>query len=305
MVSSTKTDISGQPAEPPLVAHSVLLLLLDGLAISPAWSQSALNRDNMPFLDSLFQNYPTTLLKINSSQRNTCYLTIGSGQEVASEEVRPSLTLSSYLSSQNKKQLKITETERLAALTNFFNGGREEKNSGEDWQIISSDSSPEEAATTLAFRQTVKAIIKAIKSKNAFDFIGATLPILDLAALNGNFVSVKEAAEILDKNLRLICETAATKSVTVIISSSGGSAENISEDNSEDVLNKFILNPVPFLIVGPEYKGRNLGTVDLLSENLSLSQPSGTLADITPTILTIMGLVKPLEMTGQNLWQET
>jgi len=305
MVSSTKTDISAQPAEPPLVAHSVLLLLLDGLAISPAWSQSALNRDNMPFLDSLFQNYPTTLLKINSSQRNTRYLTIGSGQEVASEEVRPSLTLSSYLSSQNKKQLKITETERLAALTNFFNGGREEKNSGEDWQIISSDSNPEEAATALAFRQTVKAIIKAIKSKNTFDFIGATLPILDLAALNGNFASVKEAAEILDKNLRLICETAVTKSVTVIISSSGGSAENISEDNSEDVLNKFILNPVPFLIVGPEYKGRNLGTVDFLSENLSLSQPLGTLADIAPTILTIMGLIRPLEMTGHNLWQET
>ena len=298
------TNIFKQKTEKSINDHSVLLLLLDGLAISSTWSQSALQQTEMPYLDFLFHNYPGALLRVDSNQINICYLTIGSGSKIDKESQQIVSSLSSYLASQNKSQLKIGETERLAALTYFFNGKQEEKNKKEEWQIVSSDSSPEEFANAIAFKNTVKQIIKIIKSKNKTDFICASLPILDLAALSGQFTTVEKAAQILDKNLRLICETAMAHSLTVIISAAKGRAENISKENSESILSKDILNPVPFLIIGPEYQGRSIRSdYSLDTNNLALSSVLGDLSDIAPTILMFMKLTPPSEMTGQSLWE--
>jgi len=111
----------------------VLLLLLDGFGVAPAGEANVINADNMPFFTELAREYPVAVLTTAAQSLNTRYLTLGSGQEIIDEDIKPETTLSSTLAASNLKQLKIVETERLAVLTVFFNGGREERSVGEEY----------------------------------------------------------------------------------------------------------------------------------------------------------------------------
>jgi 2,3-bisphosphoglycerate-independent phosphoglycerate mutase len=279
----------------------VLLLLLDGFGIAPAGEANAIAAAPMPVFSALTREYPVAVLAPGDKTLNARYLTLGAGQEIADENIKPATTLSVVLAAADLKQLKIAETERLAALTIFFNGLAEERRAGEDWKIISSASGAALAKPSLTLTRTVKEIVRALEAETPADFIAAAVPYLDLAAAGGDFAQVKAAAETLDKNLKTILAAADAKNGVVIISAAHGNAERMRNMAADMPDAGRTDNPVPFLIVGRQFKGKTIGLAEPLNSDLSLLAPAGTLADVAPTILRAMGREVPPLMTGRSL----
>lgn len=279
----------------------VVLLLLDGWGVAPHTEANAITSAKTPVFLNLIKEYPVAVLRTGPKNWNVRYLTIGTGQEITDENTEVAVTLSTAVAAAGLKQIKIAETERFAALTHFFNGHAENKASGEEWKIISSEAGDKSIKPLLALRRTVKEIIKEINSDEPRDLIVASVPYLDLIALSGNLVEIKKAVESLDKNLRLILAATAAKGSVLLISSAAGNVERASNLATDLVDTEMTDNPVPLIIVGGEFKGKTIGLAEPLNNDLSLLAPSGSLADLAPTILDIMGLTVPPEMTGRSL----
>lgn len=279
----------------------VVLLLLDGWGVAPNTEANAITSAKTPVFLNLIKEYPIAVLRTGPKNWNVRYLTIGTGQEITDENTESVVTLSTVVASAGLKQIKIAETERFAALTHFFNGHAENKAKGEEWKIVSSEAGDKSIKPLLALRRIVKEIIKEINSDDSRDLIVASVPYLDLIALSGNLAEMKKAVEFLDKNLRLIWAAVAAKNGVLLISSAAGNVERASNLATDLVDTDMTDNPVPLIIVGSEFKGKTIGLAEPLNNDLSLLAPSGSLADLAPTILDIMGLAVPPEMTGRSL----
>jgi bisphosphoglycerate-independent phosphoglycerate mutase (AlkP superfamily) len=278
----------------------VVLLLLDGWGIAPVAENNAIAAAETPTWLSLIREYPVALLTPGEKDLNRRYLTLGVGQEAVRDEAKTLLSLTAILSAAGRRQLKITETERLAALTYFFNGHAEDKAVGEDWKIVSS-AAADSVKPTLVLKKIVAEVIAAVNGDAPVDMIVAALPILDLTAQSGNFEAVKKAAEALDKSLRNIWTEVEAKKGVLIISAACGNAERMSNLGTDLIDREMTANPVPLLIVGQEFGGKTIGQNDAIGDDLSLLAPSGTLADLAPTILQILQIPQPPTMTGKSL----
>jgi 2,3-bisphosphoglycerate-independent phosphoglycerate mutase len=279
----------------------VVLLLLDGWGIAPAGEANAFITAKTPNFLSLIKEYPVALIAPGAKSRNARYLTIGTGQELVSEDSESAVTLTSVLAAAGLIQSKISETERFAALTHYFNGQAGSKADREDWKIISSETGDKSVKPFLAFKRSVQAIIKEVESAAAPDFIVAAIPYLDLVAQSGDLAVVKKAIEAVDKYLRRIVTAIESKNGVLIISATAGNVERIRNLGVDLVDTEMTDNPVPLIIVGRDYKGKTIGLAEPLDNDLSVLAPAGTLADLAPTILRIIGLDQPPEMTGKSL----
>jgi 2,3-bisphosphoglycerate-independent phosphoglycerate mutase len=194
-------------------------------------------------------------------------------------------TLGEYLSSLGKKQLHIAETEKYAHVTFFFNGGRETPYEGEDRVLINSpkvatyDLKPEMSA------YEVKDALVAEINKNVYDFIVVNYANGDMVGHTGVYEAIEKAVVAVDKCVEETVEAAKANGYEVIIIADHGNADNaVNEDDSPNTAHS--LNPVPCVYV---------------TENKDAKVSDGILADVAPTILSIMGLEQPKEMTGKNL----
>lgn len=289
------------PEAKPLRRVPAVLLLLDGWGVAPAGEANAITSVKTPTWSNLVKEYPVAVLNPGDKSLNARYLSLGTGQEFALADTKVDITLTTALASAGLKQKKISETERFAALTYFFNGGREEKALGESWQIITSEADGDINKLSLAFKKTVKELIKAINSDEPADLIVAAVPYLDLVAASGDFTNVQKAVRTIDKNLKKILTAVETKNGLLIISAAAGNAEKMLNLGTELADTEITTNPVPFLIIGPEFKGKTIGLADPVNNDLSSLAPAGTLVDVAPTILQIMGVDQPLEMSGKSL----
>lgn len=279
----------------------VILLLLDGWGVAPASEANAITAAKTPTFLNLVKDYPVALLNSDHKTWNAHYLTLGSGREMADENSEVPANLSAIIAAAGLKQIKIAETERFAALTHFFNGHREEKFFGEDWKIISSTAGNKKVSPELALKRIVREALNVINSEESPAFLAVAIPYLDLTAAAGDFLANKKAVENVDKAIKKILAAASAKGDTLIITAAGGNVEksrNISLDMSDTGLTE---SPVPLIIAGAEFKGKTIGLADPLNNDLSSLTPAGTLADVAPTILKIMNLNKPEEMTGESL----
>ena len=194
-------------------------------------------------------------------------------------------TLGEYLSSLGKKQLHIAETEKYAHVTFFFNGGRETPYEGEDRVLINSpkvatyDLKPEMSA------YEVKDALVAEINKNIYDFIVVNYANGDMVGHTGVYEAIEKAVVAVDKCVEETVEAAKANGYEVIIIADHGNADNaVNEDDSPNTAHS--LNPVPCVYV---------------TENKDAKVSDGILADVAPSILSIMGLEQPKEMTGKNL----
>lgn len=197
-------------------------------------------------------------------------------------------TLGEYLSSQGKRQLHTAETEKYAHVTFFFNGGREQPYEGEDRILVPSpkvatyDLKPEMSAYEVKDK-----LVGAINTQE-YDFIVVNFANGDMVGHTGVYNAIAKAVHAVDNCVREVIEAAKANDYEAIIIADHGNADNaINEDGSPNTAHS--LNPVPFIYV---------------TDNNSAKVKNGRLADVAPSILHIMGLEQPVDMTGENLIED-
>ena len=197
-------------------------------------------------------------------------------------------TIAEYLSAQGRKQLHIAETEKYAHVTFFFNGGREAPFEGEDRILVPSpkvatyDLQPEMSAY-----QVKDKLVEAIDTEK-YDWIVVNYANGDMVGHTGIYPAIQKAVETIDNCLHDTVEAAKAHGYEVIIIADHGNADNA--ENADGTPNTaHSLNPVPFVFV---------------TENKDAKVENGILADVAPSLLHIMGLPQPAEMTGKDLIEE-
>ncbi len=210
-------------------------------------------------------------------------------------------TLGEIIAQAGLKQLRIAETEKYAHVTYFFNGGRETKSDGEDHVLIPSppvasyDLKPEMSAPVVTDR-----LIKLIEQDD-YDFILVNFANPDMVGHTGNIKAAIKAVETVDKCLGKIVKAVLPKDGVVLITADHGNCELMFNMQNGIIDKEHTANPVPFIVAGKQFEGQAIGYQDVVNKDLSLVQPQGILSDIAPTILKIIGLEKPTEMTGRSL----
>ena len=194
-------------------------------------------------------------------------------------------TLGEYLSKQGKRQLHTAETEKYAHVTFFFNGGREAPFEGEDRILVPSpkvatyDLKPEMSAYEVKDK-----LVGAINTQE-YDFIVVNFANGDMVGHTGVYNAIAKAVWAVDNCVREVIEAAKANGYEAIIIADHGNADNaINADGTPNTAHS--LNPVPFIYV---------------TDNNSATVKDGRLADVAPSILHIMGLEQPADMTGENL----
>ena len=194
-------------------------------------------------------------------------------------------TMAEYLSKAGKKQLHIAETEKYAHVTFFFNGGREAPFEGEDRILVPSpkvatyDLKPEMSAFEVADKLT------AAIGEEKYDFIVVNFANGDMVGHTGIYPAIEKAVVTIDECCRQVVEAAKAHGYgTIIIADHGNADHALNEDGTPNTAHS--LNPVPFVYVSDDAKAK--------VEN-------GRLADVTPSLLHIMGMKQPAEMDGHDL----
>jgi 2,3-bisphosphoglycerate-independent phosphoglycerate mutase len=193
-------------------------------------------------------------------------------------------TIGEVLAAAGKHQLRIAETEKYAHVTFFFSGGREEKFKNEERIMIPSpkvatyDLQPEMSAFAVT-----DAVVKAIGTEK-FDFICLNFANGDMVGHTGVYEAIKKAVKTVDECAGTVIKAARDHGYDVLVIADHGNADKaLNEDGSPNTAHS--LNPVPCILVTDDYKKIN----------------EGILADVAPTLLTIMGIPIPKDMTGKVL----
>jgi len=194
-------------------------------------------------------------------------------------------TLGEYIAGKGLKQLHIAETEKYAHVTSFINGGREEPFEGEERILVTSpavatyDLKPEMSAYEVKDK-----LVEALKT-NKYDWIVVNFANADMVGHTGVYPAIETAVKVIDNCLNEVVETARAMGYETIITADHGNADRaLNADGTPNTAHS--TNPVPFLYV---------------TENGNARVQDGVLADVAPSILHIMGLEQPVEMTGRCL----
>lgn len=191
-------------------------------------------------------------------------------------------TLGEYLANNGKKQLHIAETEKYAHVTFFFNGGREAPYEGEERILVPSpkvatyDLKPEMSAYEVADK-----LATAIR-EDKYDFVVVNFANGDMVGHTGVYDAIEKAVAAVDNCVKTVVEAAkATGYETIIIADHGNADNAVNPDGTPNTAHS--LNPVPCVYV---------------SDNANATVENGRLADVAPTILHILGMPQPTEITG-------
>lgn len=207
--------------------------------------------------------------------------------DVIYKDVKHVNTLGEVVAANGLKQLRSAETEKYKHVTLFFNGGEEVQFEGEERILIESpdvetyDLKPEMSAYELT------AAIEAELDKDIYDFVVINFANPDMVGHTGNFDATVEAVEVTDELVGRLTEKVLEKNGVVLLTSDHGKAEVMEDRMNGGAWTAHTSNRVPFILISNEYT------------NVELDK--GSLIDIAPTTLELLGLEKPEEMTGKSL----
>lgn len=208
--------------------------------------------------------------------------------------------LAMVLAKHNKSQFRVAETEKYAHITYFFNGQREKPFENEyrilipSQGIIKHDEHPE-----MMSREITSRLVGAIEDKN-FDFILANYASPDMVAHTGNYEASLRAVKVIDEEIRKVKDAVLEQNAILIITSDHGNIERLFNPLTGAPETKHDPSPVPVYLVAKEYERKKSEAEIRQSDNRII----GVLADVAPTILELMDVAKPKEMTGRNLLRE-
>ena len=207
------------------------------------------------------------------------------GVHILFDKENVSNTLGEYLAAKGLNQLHIAETEKYAHVTFFFNGGRETPYDNEDRILVPSpkvatyDLKPEMSA------YEVKDKLVAAINENKYDFIVVNFANGDMVGHTGIYEAIEKAVVAVDACVKDVIEAAKAQDYEAIIIADHGNADHaLNEDGTPNTAHS--LNPVPFVYV---------------TANKDAKVENGVLADVAPSILHILGMEQPAEMTGKDL----
>ncbi|RQD70276.1 MAG: 2,3-bisphosphoglycerate-independent phosphoglycerate mutase [Tindallia sp. MSAO_Bac2] len=232
---------------------------------------------------------PSSLHYVTMTQYDQTIL----GPKVAFEPQSLNNTLGEVLAVAEKKQLRIAETEKYAHVTYFFNGGIEEANEGEERILIPS---PQIATYDLKPDMSAYEVTQTLINRmdqNDFDFIVINFANPDMVGHTGKMDAVVKALETVDECAGRIMDKVLELKGALIVTSDHGNSEELEDVKTGKTVTAHTTNPVPLILIGLDKC--------ILKEN-------GKLCDLAPTILDIMEMDQPEEMTGESLlnpgWRE-
>ena len=212
-------------------------------------------------------------------------------KEVAFHKIAVTNTFGEWLAANNLKQARIAETEKYAHVTFFFNGGVEEPNPGEDRVLVNS---PKDVATydlkpQMSAPEVCDKLCEAIRS-GKYDVIIINFANPDMVGHTGVLPAAIKAIETVDACVGRAVEAIKEVDGVMFICADHGNAEQLIDYETGEPFTAHTTNQVPFVLV-------NYDKAYTLREN-------GCLADIIPTLIEIMGMEQPAEMTGKSLLQK-
>lgn len=205
--------------------------------------------------------------------------------------------LARIISEQGLKQFHTAETEKYAHVTFFFNGRTDDPFPGEERKLIPSPrvasyaDQPEMSAPAVS-----QAVIGAIESKQ-YHFVLVNFANPDMVGHTGDLQATIKAIETLDNLLGQVVDSALKNNWITLIIADHGNAEEMVDLKTGEIIKEHTTNPVPFIVVDPKKENHE----NQEPKDLTLLTPIGVLSDIAPTILKLMGLSEPSEMTGNSL----
>ena len=205
---------------------------------------------------------------------------------VAFPSVRLNKILGEVLSAHNVEQLRIAETEKYAHVTFFFNGGEESPFPLEERVLVPS---PRDVATydqkpEMSAREVTGELIKQMTS-GQYGFMLVNYANADMVGHTGVFKAAVKAVEVLDECLEKVLRVAQEAGITVLITADHGNIESMADAGTGQPHTAHTTNAVPFILVGAQ----------------ATLRPSGLLADVAPTVLQLLELPKPEDMSGTSL----
>ena len=215
--------------------------------------------------------------------------------KVAFHLTRIKNTLGEILTNNGRKQLRTAETEKYAHVTYFFSGGNEKPFEGEDRDMIASpkvatyDLQPEMSSV-----EVTDNAVRRIQS-GRYDFVLLNYANADMVGHTGIFDAAKKAVEAVDRGLGHVLDAVKSQNGVALVTADHGNAEMMIDPATGGPWTAHTTNLVPFILYDPSGRLKNS-----LGKSIQL-RDGGILADVAPTILEIMGLPKPKDMTGESL----
>ena len=246
------------------------------------------------FVNPEFKNFPVKKLNNLFLATFTGYDSKFNAPVVFPEEATEN-SLGRVLADRDKRQLRIAETEKYAHITYFFNGHKEKPFPNEFRILVPSENAvryenyPEMKASAITDR------VLAALGEGTFDFILVNYANADMVAHTGNYEATLKAVKAVDKEISRLMEDILGQEHILIITSDHGNAEVLLDLKTGEPETKHNPSPVPFYLVGKQFRkpidGNPLAALPVM----------GILSDVAPTILELMNIPKPSEMTGQSL----
>jgi len=247
-------------------------------------------------IDEKFDKFERTVKKLSLVTFTDYDSSLGAAVAFPSPQVKN--PLAKVIADCGLKQIHLAETEKYAHITYFLNGGREEPYAGEVRELVPSppvtsyEEKPEMSA--LEIREKV---VHAVES-GGYDFLAVNFANADMVGHTGNMKATMRAIEVLDLCLGSIAKAILAQGGVMIITADHGNAESLIDLNTGAIDKEHSSLPVPFIVVGEQFRRE-----ESLPEVPDLSQitSGGLLSDVAPTILKLLNLPAPGEMTGRSL----
>ena len=202
------------------------------------------------------------------------------------------MTMGEYLSKLGKKQLRIAETQKYAHVTFFFNGGEERVFDGEDRILVPSPSAEEvptfDLKPEMSAYEVTDAVLKCIAEKK-YDVIILNFANCDMVGHTGVMEAAKKAVRTVDECVGKIVDALVAQDGKVVITADHGNCDMMIDPVHGGPFTAHTTNPVPVIVIDPDHPKHEL------------RRHGGKLCDLCPTMLDLMGIEKPAEMTGESL----
>lgn len=220
---------------------------------------------------------------------------------------REAVSLSDTLYQHNKKQIHISETEKFAHITYFFNGGREGNLNLEVFYNLPSPKVADYSETPdMSAKEITEQLIYLLKNQNKnkpIDFFVCNYANPDMLGHTGNLEQTIKAVESVDREVAKVAELVIKLQGAIIIIADHGNCEYMIDKITGEKNTSHTNNPVPFIYADSYSMLSNSIRPDKIGEKNGVTvSPTGMLADVAPTILDIMNIEKPLSMDGESLF---